>query len=205
MTFTKRLFACLMLAPLQLGASGFLDSDSPRLWVDEPQLDQFSLCFNHTCKETATVGLDRKQWQRIRDLFTPPPQSASRERQRIAQAIGLLETLVGPMIGTQNDKAMNFQGSLAQGNQQDCIDESTNATTFLTLMAQQHLLKYHQVQATSTRGWFIMGMPHTTAVIRDKASGIDYAVDSWFHDNGHPAEILPLDTWRNGWYPDKKP
>ncbi len=32
-------------------------------------------------------------------------------------------------------------------------------------------------------------------------SGQSYAVDSWFHDNGVPAEIVPLPDWLSGWMP----
>ncbi|MBF0255335.1 MAG: hypothetical protein HQL47_02515 [Gammaproteobacteria bacterium] len=194
-----------LLTSAAANAAGFLDRDGIKPWVDQPKVDNFALCFNHSCKETAVVGLRPAQWAQVERLFKPPAASAEAERARIGQAIALLERLVAPLIGTQNDKAMNFQGSLAQGNQQDCIDESTNTSTFLNLIQQQGLLRFHRLQATSTRGWFIMGMPHTTAVIRETRSGIDYAVDSWFHDNGKPPEILPVSQWRKGWHPAESP
>jgi hypothetical protein len=183
---------------------GFLDTDKIREWVNEPKPDNFAVCFNHTCAETAIIGLNASQWQQVRTLFRPAPANAAEERRRITKAIGLFERLVAPKIGTENDKGMNFEGTLAEGNQQDCIDESTNSTTYLTLMQQDGLLRFHKVQETATRGWFFMGLPHTTAVIKDNASGIDYAVDSWFHDNGDDAEILPVNEWWNGWHPSEK-
>lgn len=191
----------LLLLPLQALAYGFLEPGAAKDWVNEPQIDRFSVCFNHSCAETAIVSLQAQDWQRVTELFSPPAEDGAEERRRIGEAIALLERLVAPKIHTEHDKGMNFKGTLAEGNQQDCIDESTNTTTYLTLIQQQGLLRHHQVQETSTRGWFLMGMPHTSAVIRDRASGIDYAVDSWFHDNGKPPEILPVDQWRNGWYP----
>src|SRR3546814_6495417 len=42
---------------------------------------------------------------------------------------------------------------------------------------------------------------HNTAVVVDHATGISYAVDSWFFDNGTPAVVLPLVVWRSGWDP----
>ena len=31
----------------------------------------------------------------------------------------------------------------------------------------------------------------------------EYAVDSWFEDNGKPPHIILLSTWRSGWEPEK--
>jgi hypothetical protein len=196
---------CLTLLPGWALANPFLDNHRIKQWVDEPRLERFSLCYNHSCTETAVVGLKTKQWSQVERLFRPAPKNPAAERKAIARAVGLLETLVAPLIGTQQDKAMNFQGSLAQSNQLDCIDEANNSTTYLKLMQQQGLLRFHQVRDTATRGWFINGMPHTTAVIRERRSGLDYAVDSWFHDNGVAAEILPVEEWSNGWHPPEKP
>jgi hypothetical protein len=63
------------------------------------------------------------------------------------------------------------------------------------------LLRHHHVADRATRGWFIFGFPHTTAVIHEDARNAEWAVDSWFLDNGEPPFILPLDVWKKGWRP----
>lgn len=193
----------IWLLPQWVLAFGFLDQDELKPFVKNPKVSRFSLCFNHSCQKVKSVGLSQKQWNEVRQIFTPRPADAKAERAAIARAIGRLEVLVAPTINSQNDKGRNFQGSFAQGSQLDCIDESTNSTTYLTLMQRNGLLKFHEVRPTSTRGWIINGMPHTTAVIRELATGADFAVDSWFHDNGVPPEILPLDQWSDGWNPPR--
>jgi hypothetical protein len=87
----------------------------------------------------------------------------------------------------------------------DCIDESINTTTYLRMLEREQLLRWHTVEDRATRGWFIRGWPHTTAVIRDRKTGELYAVDSWFEDNGEPPHIVPLDKWKGGWDPEKDP
>jgi hypothetical protein len=62
-------------------------------------------------------------------------------------------------------------------------------------------MRFHTVEDRATRGYFIFGYPHTTAVIKEKESGKQYAVDSWFFDNGKPPVIVPLETWKDGWKP----
>ena len=113
-----------------------------------------------------------------------------------------MEVLVGGKIDTSNEKGGNLQGLSSGGNQFDCIDESTNTTTYLTMMEQDGLLRWHKVEERKTRNlFFIGGWPHTTAVISEKESGQRWAVDSWFYDNGVPPAVLPLEQWSNGWKP----
>ena len=169
--------------------------------ITDPDPDAFSICFNHTCKEVVTVSLDRRQWREVQAVFTPPAAGGSQERRKVAEAVALFEQMVGGLVGTNRDKGGNLQGMLSGGKQLDCIDESTNTTTFLAMLEKGRLLRWHTVEDRSSRGFFIFGMPHTTAVVKDNATGEKWAVDSWFHDNGVPPEILPLGEWRGGWEP----
>jgi hypothetical protein len=161
---------------------------------------RFSVCSEHTCAKVSTVGLTPAQWDTIRSVFAPAAPQAAEERVRIARALALLETLVGALTGTAHDKGRNFQGVGTEG-QMDCIDESTNTTTYLTLMARDGLLRWHRVEDRATRGFFIFGWPHTTAVISALDDRTRYAVDAWFDDNGAAPAILPLEIWEQGWTP----
>jgi hypothetical protein len=94
---------------------------------------------------------------------------------------------------------------MESGNQLDCVDESTNSTTYLRMMERDGLLRYHRVGSRAARarsGGFIIGWPHFTAVIEEIASGEKWAVDSWFRNNGEPPEVVPLSLWRTGWEPE---
>lgn len=165
-----------------------------------PTPERFSVCYNNTCQELAVVGLRPAQWQSVKNLFQPPPSGAADERQTIARAVARMEQLAGPLTNTARDKGLN--ASPGDGsNKMDCIDESTNTTSYLRLFAHGGLMRWHTVEDRATRGWLLFGWPHTTAVIRERASGVAYAVDSWFLDNGLPPFILPLDEWRRGWHP----
>ncbi len=171
--------------------------------ITTPSPDAFSVCYRHTCAEVVELKLEHDQWERIRVLFLSPPDSAEEERARIARAIGMMEIMTGGLANTANDKGGNLDGLFAGGNQLDCIDESTNSTTYLRMLATDGLLRRHSVQDRATRGFFLFGWPHTTAVIRDLGTQHDYAVDSWFYDNGIPPAILPLTIWRDGWEPEQ--
>jgi hypothetical protein len=74
----------------------------------------------------------------------------------------------------------------------------------MQLLEQRGLIKFHRIEQpqvrypiVSGRGWM-----HQTAIITETKSGDQFAVDSWFEDNGKPAYIVPLPDWLNGWTPE---
>ncbi len=170
----------------------------------DPSLNAFPICYKHTCAAVATLSLSPSEWGEIRQIFKPSADSPEAERQLIKQAVARLEVIIGKKTNTSHDKGGNFEGmSVHEGYQMDCIDESSNTTTYLALMQKDDLLKWHTVQPTKTRGFFIFGMPHTTAVIKENRSDEMWAVDSWFRDNGVEPDILPVSIWSDGWHPPK--
>jgi hypothetical protein len=72
------------------------------------------------------------------------------------------------------------------------------------LLKQKGLLTFHDIEQPQVR-WPIIsgrGWMHQTAVITNIKTGRQYAVDSWFEDNGANSWIVDLEAWRNGWHPD---
>lgn len=172
--------------------------------VTDPTPGNFSVCHGGTCNIVSPVSLDAEQWGRIAVPFASPASDAGEERGRIAEAIARFEVIVGELADTADDRAENQHGQDWRG-QMDCIDESTNTTTYLRLLARAGLLRWHRVEARVTRGYFIFGWPHTTAVVSELNGGAKWAVDSWFFENGKPPVIVPLELWKTGWRPGKAP
>lgn len=166
-----------------------------------PQQTALVICYQHGCARQATVHLDAATMNILMQTFAPTQDAAS-ERASIAVAIAYLERYVGAATGTDRDLGGTFPGAFRQG-QMDCIDEATNTTRYLQLFAQQGWLRWHAPREPAMRlpipqGWW----PHSTAVIRERSSGREFAVDSWFEANGKPPHIVDLPTWRRGWKPE---
>lgn len=170
--------------------------------VPLPSRDAFYHCHGYGCKIVSEIKLTDKDWQQIMRLFRPKAKNAETERAQIAKAVGLLERLVGPRDGTAHDVRGTFRDT--GDDQLDCVDESTNTTAILALLQNENLLTFHTVQAPTVRLPIIHAgrWPHQTAVIRENKTGTLYAVDSWFQDNGHDADIIDLKTWKEGWKPE---
>jgi hypothetical protein len=129
-----------------------------------------------------------------------PLATAGDERAAIAATVRNMETAVGQLTGSDQDKGGNLAG-FGRPGQMDCIDESTNTTTYLRMLTESGLLKFHTVQDRVTRFGLFVGVPHTTAVIQETGTGQRFAVDSWFFDNGHAPAIIDMQQWKSGWEP----
>ena len=192
----RALLGWFLLLPAGHGVAG---SSQEADLIRNPTPTRFNICFNHGCQSLADVSLTPQQWQETRRLFSPEPASPREERERIAQAVGKLETVVGKLTGTDNDRGGSLAG-LWMRNQMDCVDESTNTHTYLVMLKNDGLLKYH-APADNERRFRPRLYQHYSAVIEETATQEKYAVDSWFLDNGQPPIILPLSVWKQGWTP----
>lgn len=169
-------------------------------FIRYPQPSAFSVCHGHTCRFISRARFGDDEWKEVGAIFHNDTSTPEQERNHIRAAIALLEAMVGGKIGTAGDLGENIAGLGRQG-QLDCVDESTNTTVYLTMLQNAGLLQWHTVEHRISRGIASLQVPHFTAVITDNTSGVQYAVDSWFLDNGQPPFIIPVTEWRAGWKP----
>ena len=180
-------------------AQGIQDVRS-KSFIRYPQPSAFSVCHGHTCRFVTKVGFGGDEWKEVERIFHGDTGTPEQERDLIRAAIALLETMVGDRVGTVGDLGENIAG-LGQEGQMDCVDESTNTTVYLTMLQNAGLFHWHTVENRISRGIVSLQVPHFTAVITDNMTGVQYAVDSWFLDNGQPPFIVPVSEWRAGWKP----
>lgn len=178
--------------------------DITRIYRTQPSLSAFEICQGGGCLHSDVLQLSEAEWENVVRLFHPLAENAEQERVQIAQAIGMLEDIIGTKTGTAADRAGTF-GNSDYPHQQDCNDEAINSTTYMRLMQQAGLIRFHTILDTRTRKFFFTGWPHSTAAIRENDSKEEFAVDSWFYDNGHPATIIPMKVWKDGYVPEDSP
>ncbi len=163
-----------------------------------PTAQSFPHCQNYGCRVVKNVELSQDQWNTLYQTFGSKAKDAEEEREKITKTIAAFEKIVGPITGTDVDINGTFEKT-GEG-QLDCVDESSNTTIYLMLLKNADLLVFHDIEQPhvrypiiSGRGWM-----HQTAVITETKTGAQYAVDSWFGDNGTPPRIIPLEGWENG-------
>jgi len=158
-------------------------------------LGELSACVDYHCDRRQVIDLPAPQADRIRAEFVDVSDAAA-ERRAIRRAIARFETYVGAMTGTSRDLAENRTGAGLPG-QLDCIAESRNTTTYLQRLAALGLMRWHVVEPRVRRNLWLV-LTHWTAVIREVATGRQFAVDSWLLDNGQPPQIQLLEHWLRG-------
>ncbi len=117
-----------------------------------------------TFTETDLADLTRLMKKtRGKELDTP-----EQERRAVAYAIGWMETRVGNAIGTKDDRpGMDFVAS-GDPTQQDCVDEATNTTSYLNVLAGAGLIHHHAVGVPFAKENYLRGVAgwtHWTAVL----------------------------------------
>lgn len=197
----------LLLASMSLMSCGGSPAASLLARVDgQPQSpERFGVCKSYGCQDMVMTSLSPREWARIEAVFEEGAPDAAAERALIARAIGVMEEVVGPKTGTEADEPGAAIINFSRHGQMDCIDEAFNTTLYLRMMAGAGLLVWHEVGDPARRGYLFDGWPHNTATLVERETGLEWAVDSWFHGNGAPAEVVTLRIWRDGWVPDNVP
>ncbi|MET0870073.1 MAG: hypothetical protein ABWY15_04225 [Methyloceanibacter sp.] len=90
---------------------------------------------------------------------------------------------MAPAVGTATDRpSMDFRGS-GDRSQQDCVDEATNTTSYLLVLARHGLIRHHAVERPFAKDDFGK-WTHWAALISERESGELFAIDSSASFNG---------------------
>jgi hypothetical protein len=150
-----------------------------------PQGDTVTVCHAYGCKKQTAVTFTQADIAELFMVMTTVPRDdiPREERRAIANAIGWMERRVTPTTGTATDRpSMDFRGS-GDRSQQDCVDEATNTTSYLLVLARHGLIRHHAVERPFAKDDFGK-WTHWAALIREKESGELFAIDSSASVNG---------------------
>jgi hypothetical protein len=200
----------VVVAGLPLAACTYDDGPNTgkrysELGIDAPQKNDVVVCHAYGCKmktpyrfTSANLAAIRSEMARVKRNNSP-----AEERRAVAYAIGLMERQVGKALGIDDKAGMQWTAS-GDPTQEDCIDESTNTTSYLMVLQANGLLHYHTVEGPLGEDNMLYGTligrpvkywPHYTAILRETKTGQRWAVDSWIADNGENPSITKLEDW----------
>jgi hypothetical protein len=171
----------------------------------DPTPGNFHQCHGFNCTHKTPVHLSTKEWRQVAAIFAPHAKDAKAERQQIARAVMLMQTLVGQQTGTAvhqwTHKNMLVLPNLGDRTQLDCIDESVNAWTYMTMMERSRLFRFHRVAKLAYAGYNGDLDPRNTAVMEEISGGY-FAIDPSIVDYGESPPVMPLATWLAPWPPN---
>ena len=208
----RRLPVILLAAGLSASVAGCVSGggDDWRLHYTSfgatpPQGNRITVCHTYTCKIQTPYTFTPKEIAELAALMKKVERSdtAYEERRAVAYAIAKIEVDVGNKLNIHDKAGMQFSAS-GDPTQEDCVDESTNTTSFLLVMQSNGLLKYHTVGGTMSKENMARGLatlnpvrywPHFTAVLIENKTGQKYAVDSWLFDQGENPAVVKVEDW----------
>jgi hypothetical protein len=214
----RRARAALLLAvfaPL-LGAcehAGFGSADGhfATFGVTPPSSRTVEVCHAYGCRKRTRFTFRSEDIAELGAIMarTRTADTPAEERRAVAYAVGWIEHRVGKAIGTDKDRpGMDFEAS-GDPTQQDCVDEATNTTSYLTVLHNAGLLRHHRVGTPFARENYLRGISgwtHWTAVLEETAPaagnpaegtrpGQRWAVDSWIYANGENPAVVEAEKW----------
>ena len=161
-----------------------------------PTPDNFYQCHGFHCARQDHIELAAAEWQSVRAVSAACRRCAGR-----APATRARRSPAAAPGGTAHRHAAHQwtrHGGLIDGNpagdltQLDCIDESVNSWTYLTIMARAGFLKFHRVGPLSAANSLLVFHFRNTAVLVANADGALFAVDATLVDETEPPPIFPL-------------
>jgi hypothetical protein len=200
---TKLTLAGAFLAMLSSGLTARADMASVvsatygDLSVSPPTLSSINICHGFGCKYRDELGLTPQDWKTLTGMLAAGKANAAAERKAIGNAGAWFDRRFGAIAGTIGHVARANRHYMFDKRQMDCIDSSRNTTSLLLVLDQLKLLRHHEVAEPVARGYLIDGRPpHVTAVLVEKATGTEWAVDSWTRSYGQAPEIMTLAQWK---------
>lgn len=171
-------------------------------------LDGIPVCHGFGCRIKESVSITEEEWNQIKAFFRKPAETPEQEREQIRKATGWFEVVVGRHTPTYLDRGGNkllnerknarlgrdeLQFEASSIGQMDCIDKSLNMTTYLTLMQEAGLFRYHRVVERARRRSIVD--QHYAAQIEEIDTGSRWVVDSWFYDYGSLPYVENAAEW----------
>jgi len=152
----------------------------------------FPICYNYGCKVKALVTLSPAEWAEVEGWFQPAATTAEEERRQLRNAHGWLEVMVGNHTPIHRNLGQLPQTDQWPG-QLDCVDESLNTTTYLSLFESKGLMRFHRVVERAYRRTLFD--QHWAGQIEELDTAARWVVDGWWYDFGQLPDVQAYEQW----------
>jgi hypothetical protein len=164
--------------------------------INPPSASEMTVCYGFVCRRRATLDFTAADRKQLTQILAAGKASAPAERAAVQKAVVWFDHRVGPMIGTNTRVAHADIRTGADASNFDCWDSTRNTSSFMLVLQEWGLLKHHTVGNPRYRGNILaLQLPHNTAVLVEKESGIEWAVDMWTTKYLQPPDVMLVEKW----------
>jgi hypothetical protein len=161
-----------------------------------PSAKSMTVCYGFVCRRREMLDFTPADRSALTQILAAGRASAAAERAAVQKAVIWFDRRMGPVIGTNRRVAKaDFRARDDQHNY-DCWDTTRNTTSLLLVLQQWGLFKYHVVGDPHYRGnALVLQTPHNTAVLVERATGVEWVVDMWPRGYLQPPDVMTVEKW----------
>ncbi len=163
--------------------------------INPPNASVMTVCYGFVCRRRTLLdfnAVDRKVLTQI----MATGKTAEAERIAIQKAVIWFDKRMAPELGTNKRVAYADFRYFDDKHNYDCWDTTRNTTSLLLVLREWGLLKHHTVGNPRYRGNVLrLQTPHNTAVLIDRATKVEWAVDLWPRKFSEAPDVMPVERW----------
>jgi hypothetical protein len=161
-----------------------------------PSAQRMTVCYGFVCRRREILDFTASDRNALTRIMVAGRASAAAERAAVQKAVVWFDRRMGPVIGTDKRVAKADFRYFDDKHNYDCWDTTRNTTSLLLVLQQWDLLKYHVVGDPHYRGnALVLQTPHNTAVLVDRATKIEWAIDMWPRGYSMPPDVMTVEKW----------
>ncbi len=161
-----------------------------------PSATSMTVCYGFVCRRREILNFTSGDRRALTQILAAGKASAAAERAAVQKAVIWFDRRMGPIIGTDKRVAKADFRYFDDKHNYDCWDVTRNTTSLLLVLQQWDLFKYHRVGDPHYRGnALVLQTPHNTAVLVDRATGVEWVVDLWPRGYLQPPDVMTVQKW----------
>ena len=161
-----------------------------------PSAKSMTVCYGFVCRRREMLDFTSGDRNALAQVMAGGQASAAAERAAVQKAVVWFDRRMGPIIGTIKRVARADFRYFDDKHNYDCWDTTRNTTSLLLVLQEWRLLKYHLVGDPHYRGNALaLQTPHNTAVLIDRATRVEWAVDLWPRGYLQAPDVMMVKKW----------
>jgi hypothetical protein len=164
--------------------------------IHPPSAKSMTVCYGFVCRRREILDFTPGDRNALTQIMAAGRASAAAERAAVQKAVVWFDRRMGPILGTSKRVAKADFRHRDDSHNYDCWDTTRNTTSLLLVLQQWGLLRFHAVGNPHYRGnTLVLQMPHNTAVLLERATKVEWAVDMWTRGYAQPPDVMTVQKW----------
>jgi hypothetical protein len=161
-----------------------------------PTAQRMTVCYGFVCRRREILDFTPGDRNALTQIMATGRASAAAERAAVQKAVVWFDRRMGPILGTNKRIAKADFRYFDDKHNYDCWDTTRNTTSLLLVLQQWGLFRYHAVGDPHYRGnALVLQTPHNTAVLVERATGVEWVVDMWTRSYAQPPDVMTVERW----------